>query len=180
LTVPHAIDAMHVQKNVFESLIDTLMDTAKSKDGLKAQRDMEQLNVMPELHPVLQENGKYNLPMACYNLDIEEMRALLTFVKNLKVPTGFSANPKKLVSMKNLSFHYCKAHNCHMMLTVYLPIAIRAIKPEFLKMAITHMCYFFSKISQKSFHRQDLSDLHDFMVETQNQLEMCLPPAFSI
>jgi hypothetical protein len=41
LAVPHAIDAMHVQKNVFESLIGTLMDTAKSKVGLKAWRDME-------------------------------------------------------------------------------------------------------------------------------------------
>jgi len=66
------------------------------------------------------------------------------------------------------------------MLTVYLPIAIRAIKPEFLKMAITRMCYFWSKISQKTIHREDLRDLHDFVVETQNQLEMCLPPAFLI
>jgi hypothetical protein len=171
---------MHVQKNAFESLIGILMDTTKSKDGLKAWRDMEQLNVMPELHPVLQENGKYNLLMACYNLGLEERRDLCTFVKNLKVPTGFSANPKKLVSMKDLSFHYCKAHDCHMMLTVYLLIAVRAIKPEFLKMVITHMCYFFSKISQKSFHRQELTDLYDFMVETQNQLEMCLSPAFLI
>ena len=32
LEVPHAIDAMHVQKNVFESLIATLMNTGKSKD----------------------------------------------------------------------------------------------------------------------------------------------------
>ena len=40
LEVPHAIDAMHVQKNVFESLIATLMDTGKSKDGLKARKDM--------------------------------------------------------------------------------------------------------------------------------------------
>jgi hypothetical protein len=99
-------------------------------------------------------------------------------VRAIKVPTGFSANPKKLVSMKDLSFHYCKAHDYHMMLTVYLPIVIRVIKPEFLKMAITRMCYFFSKISQKKFHRAELRDLHDFMVETQNQLEMCLPPAF--
>jgi len=52
LEVPHAIDSMHFQKNVFESLIATLMDTYKSKDGLKARRDMEQLKVMPELHPV--------------------------------------------------------------------------------------------------------------------------------
>jgi hypothetical protein len=156
------------------------MDTAKSKDGLKARRDMDQLKVKPELHPVRHENGKYTLLVACYNLDIEERRALLTSVRAIKVPTGFSANPKKLVSMKDLSFHYCKAHDCHMMLTVYLPIVIRVIKTEFLKMAITHMCYFFSKISQKKFHREELRDLHDFVVETQNQLEMCLPLAFSI
>ena len=63
------------------------------------------------------------------------------------MPIGFSVNPKKLVSMKDLSLTYCKAHDYHMMLTVFLLIAIRAIKPEFLKMAITCMCYFFSKIS---------------------------------
>jgi hypothetical protein len=64
------------------------------------------------------------------------------------------------------------------MLTVFLPIAIRAIKPEFLKIAITRMCYFFSKISQKTIGKQELNDLHEFVVETQNQLEICLPPAF--
>ena len=65
----------------------------------------------------------------------------------------------------------------HVMLTVFLPIAIRAIKPEFLKIAITRMCYFFSKISQKMIGKQELSDLHEFVVETQNQLEICLSPA---
>jgi hypothetical protein len=177
LEVPHAIDAMHMQKNVFESLIATLMDIAKSKDGLKERRDMEQLNVMPELHAILEENGKYTLPVASFNLDLQERRSVCTSVKGIKVPTGFSANPKKLVSMKDLSFPHCKAHDCHVMLTVFLPIVIRAIKPEFLKMAITRVCYFFSKISQKRIGKKELSDLHDFVVETQNQLEMCLPLA---
>jgi hypothetical protein len=40
LEVPHAIDAMHVQKNVFESLIATLMDIGKIKDGLESLKDM--------------------------------------------------------------------------------------------------------------------------------------------
>ena len=48
-------------------------------------------------------------------------------------PTGFLANVKKLVSMKDLSITHCKAHDCHVMLTVFLSIAIRVIKPEFLK-----------------------------------------------
>ena len=72
------------------------------------------------------------------------------FPEGVKVLTGFLANVKKLVSMKDLSITHCKAHNCHVMLTVFLPIIIRAIKPEFLKMVITRMCYFFSKISQKT------------------------------
>jgi hypothetical protein len=112
LEVPHAIDAMHVQKNVFESLIATLMDTHKSKDGMKARKDMVQLNVMLELHPVLEDNEKYTLPMASYNLDLQERRALCSFVRGSKVPTRFSMNPKKLVSMKDLLFAHCKASSC--------------------------------------------------------------------
>jgi len=72
---------------------------------------------------------------------------LCTFLRVIKVPTGFSSNVKRLVLMKDLSIKNFKAHDCHVMLTVFLPIAIRAIKPEFLKMAITRMCYFFMKIS---------------------------------
>jgi hypothetical protein len=178
LEVPHAIDAIHMQKNVFESLMATLMDTGKSKDGLRSRKDMVKLNVMPELHPILQDNGKYTLPAASFNLTLEERRVICTFLRGIKVPTGFSVNPKKLVSMNDMSLTHYKAHDCHVMLTVFLPIAIMAIKLEFLKMAITRMCYFFSKISQKTICRQELSDLHDFVVETQNQPEMCLPPAF--
>ena len=89
LEVSHAIDAMHMQKNVFESLIDTLMDTGKSKDGLKARKDMVQLNVMSQLHRVPEANRKYTLPMACFNLTLEEKRAICTFLRGVKVLTGF-------------------------------------------------------------------------------------------
>ena len=102
------------------------------------------------------------------------------FPKRVKVPTGFSANVKKLVSIKDLLIIHYKAHYCNVMLIVFLHIVIRAIKPEFLKMAITRMCYFFLKNSQKTIGKQELSDLHEFVMETQNQLEMCLPPAFFI
>ena len=41
LEVPHAIDGMHLKKNVFESVIGLLLDTSgKPKDGLKSRRDM--------------------------------------------------------------------------------------------------------------------------------------------
>ena len=89
MEVSHAIDAMHMQKNVFESLIATLMDTGKSKDGLKAQKDMVQLNVMPQLHPVPEANGKYTLLVVCFNLTLEEKRAICTFLRGSKSRLGF-------------------------------------------------------------------------------------------
>jgi hypothetical protein len=81
LEVPHAIDVIHVQKNVFESLIATLMDTGKTKDGLKSQKDMVQLNVKAELHLVLEGNGKYIVLATSFKLTPEERRAICTFLR---------------------------------------------------------------------------------------------------
>ena len=81
MEVPHTIDAMHVKKNVFESLIATLMDTGKSKDDLKSRKDMVQLNVMPHLHAVPVANAKYTLPAACFNLTPDKKRAICTFLR---------------------------------------------------------------------------------------------------
>jgi hypothetical protein len=64
------------------------------------------------------------------------------------------------------------------LLMVFLPIAIRAIKPVFVKMVITRMCYFFNKISQKLINEDELNDLQEFIGKTMAQLEMCFPPGF--
>jgi hypothetical protein len=65
------------------------------------------------------------------------------------VPTGFSSNIKSLVSMKDLTMTNYNSHDCHIMLTVFLPIVIRAIGLEYVKMVITWMSYFFDHITQK-------------------------------
>jgi hypothetical protein len=64
------------------------------------------------------------------------------------------------------------------MITVFPAIAIRAVKPVFLKMVITRMCYFFNVISQKVVDCVELARLQLFMSETQAQLEMCFPTSF--
>jgi len=81
------------------------------------------------------------------------------WLKTLKVPYGFCSNIRSLVSMKDLTLTNYNSHDCHVMLTTFLPIAIRAIKPVFVKMAITRLCYFFNKISQKIIDRDELESL---------------------
>ena len=91
--------------------------------------------------------------------------------------TGFSSNIKSLVSMKDLTLTSFNAHDCHIMLTVFLPIVIRAIGPEYVKV-ITRMSYFFNCITQKVIDEAELPGLKQFITETLCQLEMCFLPSF--
>jgi hypothetical protein len=117
---------MHVQKNVFERLIGTLLDIkGKTKEGLNSRIDMVQLDIEKELHPVRQENGKYHLPTASYNLNNDKKHSMCVWLKNLKVLSGFCSSIRSIVSMKDLTLTNYNSHDCHVMLTTFLPIAIR-------------------------------------------------------
>jgi hypothetical protein len=51
LDTPNSLDQMHITKNVLEILLGTLMNMPeKTKDGLKARRDLEFLGIMEDLH----------------------------------------------------------------------------------------------------------------------------------
>jgi hypothetical protein len=52
LDTPHAVDCMHLEKNVFESTIEVLLDIkTKMKDGLKSRLDLVNQNIRTKIHP---------------------------------------------------------------------------------------------------------------------------------
>jgi hypothetical protein len=65
----------------------------------------------------------------------------------VRVPTGFSSNISKLVSMNDLSLFDYNFHDYHVMMMVFLAIAIWAIKPVHMKVLITRLCYLFNTVS---------------------------------
>nr|GEX77321.1 hypothetical protein [Tanacetum cinerariifolium] len=49
-SIPHCIDFMHVEKNVGESLVRTLLNVlGKTKDGMNARLDLAELRIKPDL-----------------------------------------------------------------------------------------------------------------------------------
>ncbi|GJW42229.1 retrovirus-related pol polyprotein from transposon TNT 1-94 [Tanacetum coccineum] len=82
-SVPHCIDFMHVEKNVCESLVRTLLNVpGKTKDGMNARLDLTKLGIKPELF-ARQEEDKTTLPPAGYTLTNAEKTS---FVK--RYPTS--------------------------------------------------------------------------------------------
>uniref|UniRef100_K3YDP2 Uncharacterized protein n=1 Tax=Setaria italica TaxID=4555 RepID=K3YDP2_SETIT len=108
-------------------------------------------------------NGKHYLPPASYNLTPDEKLAMFKCLLGLKVPTGFSSNIRSLVSLKDMMLAGYNSHDCHVMITVFLAIAIWTIKSVFVKMVITRICYFFNVISQKVIECVEVARLQLFI-----------------
>jgi hypothetical protein len=60
-----------------------------------------------------------------YNLTTDEKRVVCQWLRAVKLPTSFSSNIKSLVLMKDLTL--INAHDCHVRVTMFLLIVIRAI-----------------------------------------------------
>jgi hypothetical protein len=73
---------MYVTKNIFDSIIETLLDMPrKSKNGLKSRAYLVQFKLRPEFHPISRSNGKYFLHPTSYTLTSQEK----DFDKNLLI-----------------------------------------------------------------------------------------------
>ncbi|KAI3496562.1 hypothetical protein L1887_38927 [Cichorium endivia] len=179
LDVRHCLDVMHIEKNVCDSLIGLLLDIpGKSKDGVNVRKDMVEMGIRPELAPIENEGRRTYLPPACYTMSKDEKTKFCKCLHGIKVPSGYSANIKNLVSMKDLKLLGMKSHDCHVLLTHMIPIAIRGILPDPIRHTITKFCLFFNLIHSKVIDPEVLDSWQRDIITTLCQLEMYFPPSF--
>ena len=85
LDVRHSIDVMHVEKNVCESILGTLLKIkGKTKDGYKARLDMQDIRPDSEIEPEKRGDDKWWLKLAMYNFTKQERSKSLSFYSHLK------------------------------------------------------------------------------------------------
>jgi len=169
---------MHVEKNVCDSLIGTLLNiNKKTKDGLNARLDLIEMNIRGELAPI--EMGKRTyLPPACYTMSKDAKISFCQCLKGVKVPQGHSFNVKSLVSMQYLKLIGLKSHDCDILMQQLLSVAIRGILPKNVRHTITRLCSFFSFIYCKVIDSSKLDELQNEIVVILCELEMFFPPSF--
>jgi hypothetical protein len=148
LDVRHSIDNMHIKKNVCEATCGTLLQQkSKGKDHKNAREDLKELGIRPELYAEETEMGT-NLLVAATTLSKVERKELCQFLHDLKVPSGYSSNFKRLVSVKDMkmNFNLMKSHDCHVLMIALLPVALRGIKTKLVRDAVTSLCLLFNVI----------------------------------
>ena len=51
--IRHNLDVMHIEKNVFDNIFNTLLCVpSKTKDHIKGRHDLRELGIRSELHPI--------------------------------------------------------------------------------------------------------------------------------
>ncbi|XP_058755972.1 uncharacterized protein LOC131629194 [Vicia villosa] len=178
LDVRHCIDIMHVEKNVCDSVIGTLLNIqGKTKDNLNSRKDLVEMEIREQLAPESRCKKIY-LPPACHTLSKKEKTSFCECLQGVKVPQGYSSNVKSLVSMKDLKLVGLKSHDCHILMQQLLPVAIRGILPKNVRHAITRLCLFFNDVCSKVIDPEKLDELENESIIILCQLEMFFPPSF--
>ncbi|KAI5335279.1 hypothetical protein L3X38_025412 [Prunus dulcis] len=84
LPVRHALDVMHIEKNVCDSIIGTLLEIpGKNKDGIAARLDLLNMGVKTDLQPKYGER-RTRLPPGPWNLSRAEKREVYLVVHLVK------------------------------------------------------------------------------------------------
>jgi len=157
----HSIDTMHLKKNICESLVGTIMNTkGKGKDRENARADLEEMGIRPELYIKEAENGK-DLPVAATTMSRKEKKELCQFLHSIKFPSVYGSNFARLVSMKELKLNFAmmKSHDCHVLMTSVLPVAIKNVLPVKVCETVMSLCFLFNDIEQKVIDDKLLTDL---------------------
>ncbi|KAL4316873.1 hypothetical protein AHAS_Ahas15G0328600 [Arachis hypogaea] len=70
--VRHCLDLMHIEKNIFYNIMNTVMDTERIKDNEKARLDMAVLCKRPDLNLVQVREGHWAKPKSNYVLTLQQ------------------------------------------------------------------------------------------------------------
>ena len=90
LLLRHNLDVMHIEKNVCDSIIGTLLNIeGKTTDNLNSRLDLQAMGIRKQLHPIEMGN-KFILPIACYLVTVDEKKEFFKILKSIKVPDGYS------------------------------------------------------------------------------------------
>ena len=85
-------------------------------------------------------------------------------LNSIKVPSGYSSNIKRLLNLKEKKFAHVKSHDCHVLMTQLIPVALRGILPANVRATIIKLCAFLNTISQKAIDPSSLSRLQEDVV----------------
>ncbi|WMV37518.1 hypothetical protein MTR67_030903 [Solanum verrucosum] len=141
----HNLDVMHIEKNIVDSILGTLLDiSGKTKDHRKARYDLKAMGIKKNLHPKDTEDSKgTNFAKAFFSMTNGEKSFFCGVLKTAKLPDGSASNISRCVHLDERKLSNYKTHDDNFMLHYLLPIPIKSILPDHVAILLIRLSSFF-------------------------------------
>src|SRR4051812_45606517 len=130
------------------------------------------------MHPENEKGKVCHLTRASYALTKAEKEIFFECLSSIKVPSGFSLNIKGIINMAAKKFKNLKSHDCHVIMTQLLPIPLRGLLPENVRVPIMKLCAFLNAISQDVIDPESLPRLQTDVAQCLVSFKLVFPPSF--
>ncbi|PNX55394.1 hypothetical protein L195_g049023, partial [Trifolium pratense] len=112
-----------------------------------------------------------------YTLSVEEAKSVCRWVKDLKMPDGYSSNLARCADVENGKMRGMKSHDCHVFLQSLIPIAFSSLPPHVLN-PLVEISQFFKNLCSTTLREDDLVKMENDIPMILCKLERILPPGF--
>jgi len=173
---------MHIEKNICESTLATLMNTPKkTKDDLKSCLELAQLGFRKSLHPKKVVH-KYEIPKASFTLSLSERKDVCKFLADLKVPDGYSSNIRRCVNANETKIiGSLKSHDYYVFIQDLLAPAFCEKLDKDVCEPLVELSVFFKQLCSKELKIEVLERLKKNIAVTLSKLEhVFVPSSFDI
>ncbi|XP_027156247.1 uncharacterized protein LOC113757030 [Coffea eugenioides] len=165
--------------NVCENIWGTLLDIEdKAKDHYNSRRDLREMGIRKELHPIETEPRKVYLPPSSFAMDKKQKTMFCNVLKKVKVPDGYAANVSRCVRVKPPRISGLKSHDNHILMQQLMPIALRKTLPKSVRYPLIRLSRYFRQLCSKVICPQDVVRLESEIAVILCDLEKCFPPTF--
>ena len=168
---------MHIEKNVCDNLIDTLLNIeGKIKDTTNARLDLQEIKIRKDLH--LREVGNRLVRPYDTLTSSEWVKVCKFLMKLVKFHDGLISNISRCVNERDGKISGLKMHDYHVLLHRLLPISVRAYLPKNVYTAVIELCSFFHDLCARTIQISDLDRLQADTIIILCKLKRIFPPAF--
>ena len=146
---------MHIEKNVFENVFNTVMNVlGKTKDNSKSRQELNEYCLRLELEKA---EGMTKYPKACYTLDKIGKQVLCEWVKNLRYLDGYASNLARCVDMQKLKLFGMKSHDCHVFMQRLLQVAFCELLRQNVWKVLIELSMFFKDLTSTIIKNDDMA-----------------------
>ncbi|KAK6794922.1 hypothetical protein RDI58_008375 [Solanum bulbocastanum] len=176
----HNLDVMHIEKNICDNLLGTLLDILeKSKDHINSRYDLYEIGIRKELQPVKDcATGNIHLTKTCFSMKPSEKKLFCTILKDVEFPKGCVSNISSRVQIEEMKVSGYKSHDAHFIMHYLLQVAVRKLLPKNISMVLIRLGNFFRAICSKVIRRSDLDKMKAEIIDIECELEKIFSPSF--